>query len=222
MNFMQKISRAGLVLALIGAALLWVSLGDAIISFKPAKDFEDVLAGDVAAGDHVSGQVIFLLDPFASMETWTEDSKTHSTTPKKTSAQYYVLPGGAGYMGLRVSSQDFSAANKLVDQTYDYLETGTAPTAELTTDARVIAMEDDLAKMFREELKDYYGYTDQEIEEMGTLLMVEPRAFLTIQIFCGVGAAVLLVGVVLLVLHWRKVSGQIRRAREEAPGPELD
>lgn len=222
MSFFRKISRAGLVLVILGAACLWVSLGDTIISFKQAKDFEDVLDGDVAAGDHVAGQVLFLLDPFASMQTWTENSKTGSTTPKKTSSQYYVLPGGQGYVGLTVNSKDFSIADKLVDQTYDFLDTGDMPTAELTIDARVVVMDEELAGMFRSDMKEYYGYTDQELEEMGPILMVEPRAFTTVRIFCGVGAALVLAGVLVLALHWRKVSAQERRAKEEAPGPDLD
>lgn len=222
MNFMKKISRAGLILFILGVACLWISLGDTITSFKQAKDFEDLLDAGAVPGDHVSGDVIFLLDPFASKQTWTENSKTGSTTPKKTSSQYYVVPGGEGYMGLTVNSKDFSAADKLVDQTYDYLSGGDVPAQELTIDARVVVMDEELAEMFRDEMKEYYGYTDQELDDMGPILMVEPRAFATIRAFCGVGAALLIVGVVVLVLRWRKVSAQERKAKEEAPGPDLD
>lgn len=222
MNFVKKISRTGLVLLILGVACLWISLGDTITSFKQAKDFEELLDEGAAPGDHVSGEVIFLLDPFASKQTWTKNTKTGSTTPKKTSSQYYVVPGGEGYMGLTVNSKDFSAADKLVDQTYDYLGGGDVPSQELTIDARVVVMEEELAEMFRDEMKEYYGYTDQELDDMGPILMVEPRAFTTIRIFCGVGAALLIVGVVVLVLRWRKVSVQERKAKEEAPGPDLD
>lgn len=221
-NVMQKISRAGLVLVLIGGLLLGVSLGDTITSFKEAKSFEDVLENGVAPGDHVSGEVLFLMDAFANEQTWTENTKTGSTTPKKTSAQYYVLPCGEGWVGLRVSSQDISTANKLVDQTYDYLMGGDVPTAELTMDARVAVMEKDLAELFREDLKEYYGYTDDDIAAMGTILMVEGRAFGTVRAFCGAGAAALLIGLAMLVLHWQKVSARIRLAQEMAPGPDLD
>ena len=224
MSFMQKINRAGLVLMILGVACLWISLGDTIISFKQAKDFEDILDDGIgmAAGDHVEGEVIFLLDPFASMQTWTENSKTGSTTPKKTSSQYYVVPTSVGYAGLTVGSKHFSVADKLVDQTYDYLEDGTLPTAELTVNARVVAMDEELTGMFREEMKEYYGYTDQELEDMGPFLMIEPRDFTVIRIFCGAGTALVLAGVLVLALHWRKVSAQVRKAREEAPGPDLD
>ena len=58
----NKISGAGLMLALIGTLLLAFSLRDTVISFKAAKSFDDVLSGDVAAGDHVAGRVPYLLD----------------------------------------------------------------------------------------------------------------------------------------------------------------
>ena len=222
MNFLKKISYVGLVLIVFGVAALWISLGDTIISFKQAKDFEDVLDGDVAAGDHVSGEVIFLLDPFASKQTWTENSKTGSVTPKKTSSQYYVLPGGEGYMGLTVHSKDFSVANKLVDQTYDYLNDYTMPTEELTVDARVVVMEEELAEMFREEMKEYYGYTNQDLDDMGPILMIEPLNFTAVRIVSGVGAALIAVGMIVIILHWRKMSAEIRKEKEEAPGPDLD
>lgn len=222
-NMMQKISRAGLALVLIGVGLMAISLGDTVTSFKTPQSFEEILETGIQPGDHVSGQIPFLLDTFASMQTWTENTSTHSTTPKKTSAQYYVLPAGEGYVGLTVHSQDFSAANQLVEQTYAYiLESGAAPTAELALDARVVEMDEELSAMFRDDLKEYYGYTDQELNGLKPFLMVEPRAFTTIRIFCAAGAGLCLAGVLMLVMHWRKVSGQIRKAREEMPGPDLD
>ena len=112
-----------------------------------------------------------------------------------------------------------------MDQTYDFLlDGGGIPTAELTADARVIVMEDELAQMFREDLQDYYGYTAADIEALGTPLLVEPRAFGTVQAFCGAGAAALVAGLAVLALHWRKVSRQLRQAAEASQrrGPDLD
>lgn len=224
-NLFQKISRAGLVLVLIGAVLLGFSLGDTIISFKTPKSFDDILDEGVAPGDHVAGSVPYLLDVYATMETWSENTKTHSVSNRKTSFQYYVLPAGDDYVGMSVSSSHFSEADRLVDETYAFLLDGAGyPTAELTADARVVVMEDELAQMFREDLQDYYGYTDEDIQALGTPLLVEPRAFNTIRAFCGVGAAVLLVGVGMLIAHWRKVSRQLRQAAEASQkrGPEVD
>ena len=222
-NFAQKISRAGLIMLVIGGVLLGVSLRDTITSFQEPKTFEEVLENGAAPGDHVAGRVPYLLDIFADMQTWTENTKTHAVSGKRTTFRYYVLPAGEGYVGLAVSAKNFDAASKLVDQTYSYLlEGGAAPTAELTADARVAAMDKNLVELFRQDLREYYGYTDQDLEALGTPLMVEPRAFTTIRIFCAVGAGVCLAGVLMLIMHWRKVSAQIRKAREEMPGPDLD
>lgn len=210
----NKISGAGLILALIGAVLLAASLRDTVISFKAAKSFDDVLSGDVAAGDHVAGRVPYLLDSFASMQTWTEDRTNNSRTPKKTSSQYYILPGGRGYLGLTVHSSNFSPAKKLVDQTYGYLSGGAAPTAELELDTRVVEMDQELAGMFRTTLREEYGFADTDIDTIEPFLMAEPRAFGTIRVFCGVGTALFLLGVVLLVRCWHKASVKSRRIRE--------
>lgn len=222
-NFAQKISRAGLIMLVIGGVLLGVSLRDTITSFQEPKTFEEVLENGAAPGDHVAGRVPYLLDIFADMQTWTENTKTHAVSGKKTTFRYYVLPAGEGYVGLAVSAKNFDAASKLVDQTYSYLlEGGAAPTAELTADARVAAMDKNLVELFRQDLREYYGYTDQDLEALGTPLMVEPRAFDTVRAFCGVGAALLLAGTLTLVLRWRKVSRRIRAEAQPARGPELD
>lgn len=214
-SFMSKISRAGLTLVIIGAVLLGFSLGDALISFKPAVSFDGAYENGVKAGDHVSGRVPLLGDSFATLQTWTEDRSNNSRTPAKTSAVYYMFPAGESLVGVRVGSKSVSAANDLVDETYGWFSGGGEPSTVLELDARVAEMEEELAEAFREELKDYYGYTDQDLEELGTPLLIEPRAFTTIRVFCGAGAGLLLLGVLLLVLRWRKVSASLRRARAD-------
>ena len=92
----------------------------------------------------------------------------------------------------------------------------------LTLDTRVVEMDEELSAMFRDDLKEYYGYTDQELNDLKPFLMVEPRGFTAIRVFCGAGVAAILVGVILLVMRWRKISAQIRQSREEMPGPDLD
>lgn len=221
-RLLNRISAKGLLLAVIGIGLLVVSLGDTITSFKPARSFDSVLEEGASAGDHVSGRVPYLLDSFARMETWTENRSNNSRTPAKTSSRYYVLPGGDVFLGLTVHSSKFSAAEKLVDQTYGALSGGAEPTAELELDVRVAKMDEELAELFREELRDYYGFSNAEIDGMGTLLMLEPRAFGTIRVFCGVGAVLLLAGAALLVLRWRKTVPKARKPEPAGFSPELD
>ena len=217
-SFFRKISQAGLILAAIGIFLLVVSVPDTLVSFKAAKSFEDAMKGDVeiAAGDHVEGQVPLLLDYFAEEQTWTENKSTNSVTPKKTSRLYYVMPCGERLVGLSVGSSSISVANDLVDQTYGALAGGAAPTAELVMDCRVVEMDEELAGMFRDELRDYYDFTDQDIEDMGPLLMVEGRAFTTIRVFCGAGLGLAVLGLILLVRRWTKVSKAYQQSQDIA------
>lgn len=214
-SFMSKISRTGLILALIGIGLLCFSLGDTIISLKPARSFDEAWEEGVKAGDHVAGQVPVLGDGFADLQTWTENRSNNSRTPAKTSAVYYVFPAGEGVVGLRVGSKSIAAANDLVDETYGWLNGGAEPSTELVLDARVTGMDEELTDLFRGELKEYYGYTDQDLEALGAPLLIEPRAFTTIRVFCGVGAGLFLLGAALLVLRWRKVSARVQKARAE-------
>lgn len=220
MSVLGKISRAGVLLSLIGVVLLVFSLGDTITSFKPAKSFDDVLEEGVKAGDHVSGEVPYLLDAFANLQTWTENRSNNSRTPAKTSAYYYVLPAGDWYVGLHIGSANIPTANDLVDETYGYLNGGAEPTTSLELDARVVAMEEELVDLFYDEMRDYYGFTDQDIEDMGAPLMVEPRAFTVVRVFCGVGLGFLLVGIILLVRRWKKISAVYRQA-QASYDPEL-
>lgn len=224
-KFFLKLSRTGLLMILIGAAFVAFAFQDTVTSLKAPKSFDDVMETGAAAGDHVSGKIPYLLDAFASMETWTEDRSNNSRTPKKTSARYYVLPAGDDFIGLKVSSDNFSKASDLVDQTYGFFAGAGEPTVELVMDARVAVMEEDLAQLFREDLQDYYGYTDGDINAMGDLLVVEGRSFTAVRVICGIGAALFLLGLVISVLRWRKISAEFRPAEPAAgavSGPEIE
>lgn len=207
MNFLNKISRAGIILLAVGIGLLCVSAGDTITSFKTPLSVEDLMDDvGVKPGDHVQGKVPLLLDSFAIEQTWTENKSTNSRTAKKTSHGYYVMVCWDGNMALSVGSADISAAESLVDQTYGYMESGNPPVSSLEIDGRVVKMSDDLAELYRDEMLSYYNYTEAELAEMGTLLLVEGRAFTVIRIFCAVGAVFLIVGLILLINKWRKAS----------------
>ena len=204
-GLLRKISRPGIVFLLLGILFLRECTMDTITSFKSSKNFEDVLNGDVTAGDRVEGPVLFLLDAFATEQTWTENRSNNSVTPKKNSHYYYVIPYGDAYMGLTVGTALASEAKELADQTYGYLAGGAIPSAELVMDTRIVKMTGEIKDMFEEELKDYYGFTDSEISQM-TLLMAEPRSFTAVRIGCGIGAGLLLLGIFLLIRRFRKFS----------------
>ena len=84
---------------------------------------------------------------------------------------------------------------------------------------------DAVAEAFREELKDYYGYTDSDINAMGDLLVVEGRSFTAVRVICGIGAALFLLGLVISIFRWRKISAEFRPAKPAAgsvSGPEIE
>lgn len=205
-SMLNKISRPGIVMAVIGIVLLCMTFNDFIISFKSPKSFDDVIEGDVKVGDHVKGRVPYLLDYFAIEQTWTENKSTNSTTPKKTSKYYYVVPSNEKYLGLTVNAKDVSTAKKLADQTYGLLSGGAEPTAELMVDGRISKMDDELKGMFIEYLKDGDAYSDDEISAMGVLMIIEPRSFSAVRIMFAVGVGLTAIGVLLFIKRWKKFS----------------
>ncbi len=213
LRFLEKISRPGLIFALIGISFLWFSAGDAVVSLKTAKTFDTVVAGDVSAGDRVAGKVPLLLDSFAVEQTWTENSSTNSVTPKKNSSYYFVLPSADKFLGLMVNAADAPQAKSLVDQTYGYFSGGAAPTAELIMEGRVMPMEEELVGMFKKELQEYYGISEQDMAASGTPLIIVPRSFFAVRTIFGIGFALFLLGLFLLVRRFRKFSRMERANR---------
>ncbi len=210
-TFFQKLSRTGILLMLAGIMILVSTSSDLLISFKSPKTFDDAVAdGGLEAGDRVKGQVPFLLDAFALEETWQEDKSNNSRTPKKTSRYYYVLPCGDGCAGLSIGASNAGAADRLVEETYEYLTTadGPEPSAELVLDARVAVMDEELSGWFQEELEDYYDYTPQDIAAMGTFLMIEPCSFTAVRIGFALGAALTITGALVCVKRWRRFSDE--------------
>lgn len=200
----DRISRPGLVCVLLGALLLYLSAADTLTSFRAPKSFEDVIAGDVAVGDRIEGQVPFLFDSFALEQTWTENRSTGSVTPNKNSRYYYVLPTKEGYVGLAIGSASAAEARKLVDQSYGYLAGGKAPSAEVLIEARAARMSEELAAMFRKELMSSYGLSEREAEALGAPILIEPRSFTAVRIFCAAGVVLAVGGGMLLWRRWRR------------------
>ena len=204
MQFFRRISRVGLMLILFGSIMLVQSAPDFIISFHTPRSFDEALEEGISAGDRVQGQVPLLLDSFAYEQTWTENGG--SRTAKKTSKYYYVFPAGDSFAGLTINVSNSAEADKLVEQTYDYLSGGSEPSAVVEIDARVSKMEEDLIPMFEQEMNDYYDFTSRELESMKPYLMIEPRSFTAVRVLCIGGAVLILAGVLVFVRRWRAYS----------------
>ncbi len=208
-RIIRTFNRGKLLLIIAAIILLYQTTGDFIVSLKPARNFEDVMAGEVSAGEHIKGEIPFLLDYFATEKSWTKNSKG-SATPKKTSAYYYIVPGNNDtYLGVRMRSKDYEDAEKLVEETYDYLlGDGNLPSGLMAYEGIVVKMEKEysgLGSAFKEELS-AYGYLEEEIEEMGEPLLIVRREFSAVRGMFGAGMALLLFVVLWIGVDLRKAN----------------
>ena len=183
---------AKLLLIIAAVTILQFSTSDFIVSLKPARSFDDLISGEVSAGAHIKGEVPLLLDYFATEKTW-QQSSDGSGTPKKTSAYYYILPANNDvWFGVRMRTEDYKGAEKLVDETYNYfMGNGDMPTATIAYEGRTVKMKDEYPQLidnFREELS-LYGFLEEEIEAMGEPLLIVYRSFSTIRGMFALGIA---------------------------------
>ena len=94
-----------LILLVMGGVLLYQSAPNFLVSFKPAVSFADMLDGkEVREGMYVKGDVIYVLDYFASESTYTQ-RQDGSRSGSKASGNYYLIPTAEGFIGLKSKSE---------------------------------------------------------------------------------------------------------------------
>lgn len=193
-----------LVCAAVAIGLLFVSLSDTLASFGQAKDFDDLIDGKVEVGDRVCGDIYYALDYFASEETWTERDDG-SRTAAKTSKYYYIIPAGDDFAAIEINASQGRAMEKLANETWDYLMGGDDTTSFVPFDGRVklLAKEEPELVGYYEDAMEQFGYTQSELDEMGPVLLLIPRAYGAIRACCAIGAAFLAVSIVLAAKTFR-------------------
>lgn len=225
-RILRTLNAGKIACAAIAIFLLSMSVGEVITFLKPAKDFEDLLTGEVRPGDHIQGEVLYLLDYFSTEQSWTENSNG-SVTPRKTSAYYYIVPGNNIYLGLKVSPDDHSRASALAEETYAYLTgVGDEPEGGFSYTGKVIRMEEEYPEMvtaFQQELGSY-GYLAQEIFDMGEPMLIVRRSFSGVMSIFGVGVALLLLAALWIAKDIRKANRRAAakaaaKAAQEGPPP---
>lgn len=205
----SSFSKGLIILLAIGGMLIYMSGTMFLTSVKPAKSFDDLWETKAEEGMHIKGDVNLSLECFSYEETWKEGNGTR--TAAKTSAYYYAVPVGDIMVALEVPTKDYDAMEKLVDESFDYLNGGAEPVSGVAVEGRVSKMESDLEGMFKEYLVSV-GYTEEDISEMGQLLMIEqPHSMMTIQIMFGVGVLLILIAVLIFVIRFKK-SGTINQS----------
>ena len=206
MDFRRLIGAFGMdviILILIGGVMVFSAGGDFIVSFKPAVSFQDMLDGkEVKAGSHVAGDVVYVLDYFASESTYTQRSDG-SRSGDKANGNYYLIPTESGFIGLKSRQVDVADMNKLTDETYDFLVDGTEPTTKIYMQGTVEVMEDELVQYYEEYLMDM-GYAKSEIDDMGEALVIQIRSFTAVRVLFGIGLVLVLLGVFFIVRRYKR------------------
>ena len=190
----------------VGATLLYLTAADFVISIKPAVSFEDMLDGkEVKVGSRVAGEVVFAMDYFASESTYTryEDG---SRSGSRKSGNYYLIPIANGYIGLKCRQADVADLDKLSEETFTLLQTGTEPTTTVFMEGNVEVLEGKVATYYQEYLEEL-GYTKAEIEAFGTPLVIRYVSFNAVRIMFLIGVVLVILGLFIMIRRANYVSG---------------
>lgn len=223
-TLLKSFSVASLIFLFVGIVLLVSTVKSTHLFqlLKPSHDFDYVLENGIKEGDHIKGEIYYSYGYFAKEETYTQ--KGNSRTPSKLSGYYYIIPAGDyGMAALYVRKSDASVMEKVTDETYAYIDGGSAPTSSLKVDAVAVKMEKksaSLLKMFREEIEEF-GYTDADMEAFlactdGTYLLLEGPADATVAYaFGGVSLLCFALAVFFFVRGYKKRKAwEAKRAEE--------
>lgn len=201
-----SLNRLNLTLLILGIVVIFMFSNELVSSFNPIISFEDILDGvEVKSGSHIEGNVVMSFSPFAS-ETTERKSKIGTTISTEDSGNYYVIPmGDNNFIGLKTNQDHVFDMNKLVDETYAFLEGGDKPTTKVFMEGMVKKMDDELIKYFREYMI-ASDFTEAEIDAMGTPLYIDYTSFNSVRISFIGGIALVILAAVLIFTKYRKLS----------------
>lgn len=210
-----SMSKGLFMLLVIGGTLMFLSGSMFITSLKPVTDFEDLQEIGAEVGMHIKGDVKYAWDCFAYEETWTEN-RDGSRSPAKTSHYYYAIPGKEDtFFALEVAVDAKEDMENLAEETVEYISGGEEPATRVAVEGRMSKMDKEMQGLFKEYLQEI-GYTTEEIENMGELLYIQqPNSMRQIQVMFGIGALLVLIGIVLFIRSYKK-SGEDFAAAQQA------
>ena len=185
-------------LLVIGGIMLLSYGKNFLMAVKPAVDMDYILDNGAKKGMHVSGEITFIYDCFAEME---------NTNSNKITSYYYAIPAGDGMVVLRVFPDKHDAAEKLLEETIDYLGTGIPPASVIPIEGHVVKAEGRLPYLLSQYMLEI-GYTEEEIEAMGDPLMIQDTAasLEAARIYAPVGMILFALGILASVfVIFRKV-----------------
>lgn len=188
-------SKGVLILLVFGSVFTLLFGAWGIPALKQPKDFEYLLENDISAGMHIKGEVLYAYECFANEETYSKRSDG-SRSKGRISSYYYAIPVKDGLIALKVPAEDYKNMENLLKETVAYLEGKAEPSTRVMVDGCVRKMGSG-KKLFTEYLKSY-GYTQEEIADMGDFLIIEqPASMQEMVVSFLIG-----VGLILLAVIW--------------------
>lgn len=183
---------AAITMAIIGIALLAGNWNLFWISIKPGYDVEYLLDNGAREGMHVSGKVPYTYDCFANMGDF-DDTRV--------SAYYYALPAAEGMMILNIPPQKQKDMEKLLEETYAYLDGGSWPVSQVPVEGYVTKAQGRLPYLLSRYMLEI-GYTQEEIDAIGQPLMIQYDAekMQKARIYAPVAVILLALEVLLIVI----------------------
>lgn len=184
-------------LLVIGGIMLLSYGKNFLMAVKPAYDMDYILDNGAKKGMHISGEITFIYDCFAEME---------NTDSNKITSYYYAIPAGDGMVVLCVSPDKHDAAERLLEETIDYLGTGIPPASVIPIEGHVVKAEGRLPYLLSQYMLQI-GYTEEEIEAMGDPLMIQDTAasLKAARIYAPVGMILFALGILASVfaVFWK-------------------
>lgn len=179
------------------------------ITLKPGYDVEFLMENNNAReGMHVTGQVPYIYDCFANLSDLEEED---------VSAYYYALPAENSMLILAVPARLNNAMEGLWEETWQYVETGVAPSSTVPIEGYVTKAKGRLPYLLSEYMVDVLEYSKEEVDAMEDPLVIEYAAE-TLQkarIYAPVGMILLTSGILLLILYLFLKKRYLEKNREK-------
>lgn len=193
-----------IILCVFGGIMLFQSIPEDIVSLKPSISFEDMLDGEteIKAGAHVSGNVLYVFDVFASEETYTQYNDG-SRSGSKASGAYYLVPTADAFIAIKGRQADVETLDNLIDETWNYMLTGEEPSVKFSMAGKAEVLEPQLAGYFRDYLRDQLELSDDVIDSLGEPLVIRTVNFTACWIMTAIGLVLVLLGILLFRRGYR-------------------
>lgn len=199
------------VLLIMGIDMMFDSIRDSSAMSKGITDFNEMTESDFEVGRFVQGDVVELLGQFAY-----EYEESRYSSSEKVTKRYYLMPlyatydyDNPKYVAVCISNTQMAkAADKIVEETWDYYDYGTEPDkwTELYITGKVSKIDKDIEDLLYEWLLEgEEGSTRAEMESYVCPYVITYYQLSAASGMTGIGAVMFIIGTlglaVVIVIH---------------------